>query len=99
MYKRQVQDWDRGIIVGRRSFGKGLVQRPIELPDGSMIRSTIARYYTCLLYTSNTLAQKIKEAINTSFLNTETGIYAGGTQTELAMPLYWGCLLYTSRCV
>ena len=41
-----VQDWDRGIIVGRRSFGKGLVQRPIDLPDGSMIRLTIARYYT-----------------------------------------------------
>ena len=41
-----VQDWDRGIIVGRRSFGKGLVQRPFEWPDGSMIRLTIARYYT-----------------------------------------------------
>ena len=41
-----VQDWDRGIIVGRRSFGKGLVQKPIFLPDGSMIRLTIARYYT-----------------------------------------------------
>ncbi|KAA6320919.1 Carboxy-terminal processing protease CtpB, partial [termite gut metagenome] len=41
-----VQDWDRGVIVGRRSFGKGLVQRPIDLPDGSMIWLTIARYYT-----------------------------------------------------
>ncbi len=41
-----VQDWDRGIVVGRRSFGKGLVQRPIDLPDGSMIRLTVARYYT-----------------------------------------------------
>ncbi len=41
-----IQDWDRGVIVGRRSFGKGLVQRPIDLPDGSMIRLTIARYYT-----------------------------------------------------
>ena len=41
-----IQDWDRGVIVGRRSFGKGLVQRPFELPDGSMIRLTIARYYT-----------------------------------------------------
>lgn len=41
-----IQDWDRGIVVGRRSFGKGLVQRPIDLPDGSMIRLTIARYYT-----------------------------------------------------
>jgi len=41
-----IQDWDRGLIVGRRTFGKGLVQRPIPLPDGSMIRLTTARYYT-----------------------------------------------------
>ena len=41
-----VQDWDRGTIVGRRTFGKGLVQRPIELLDGSSIRLTVARYYT-----------------------------------------------------
>jgi carboxyl-terminal processing protease len=41
-----IQDWDRGLIVGRRTFGKGLVQRPVPLPDGSMIRLTTARYYT-----------------------------------------------------
>lgn len=41
-----VQDWDRGKVIGRRTFGKGLVQRPIDLPDGSMIRLTVARYYT-----------------------------------------------------
>lgn len=41
-----IQDWDRGLVVGRRSFGKGLVQRPLDLPDGSMIRLTTARYYT-----------------------------------------------------
>ena len=41
-----VQDWDRGMVVGRRTFGKGLVQRPVDLPDGSMIRLTVARYYT-----------------------------------------------------
>lgn len=41
-----IQDWDRGIVVGRRTFGKGLVQRPIDLPDGSMIRLTVSRYYT-----------------------------------------------------
>ncbi|MBR6981498.1 MAG: S41 family peptidase [Prevotella sp.] len=40
------QDQDRGVIVGRRTFGKGLVQRPIEFDDGSMIRLTIAHYYT-----------------------------------------------------
>ncbi|MDR2765605.1 MAG: S41 family peptidase [Tannerella sp.] len=41
-----VQDWDRGVIIGRRTFGKGLVQKPIPLPDGSLIRLTVARYYT-----------------------------------------------------
>jgi carboxyl-terminal processing protease len=41
-----MQDWDRGIIMGRRTFGKGLVQNGFNLTDGSMIRLTIARYYT-----------------------------------------------------
>ncbi len=41
-----VQDWDRGVIIGRRSFGKGLVQNGFSLPDGSEIRLTVARYYT-----------------------------------------------------
>ncbi|MBQ0073568.1 MAG: S41 family peptidase [Prevotella sp.] len=41
-----IQDQDRGVVVGRRTFGKGLVQRPVDLPDGSMIRLTVAHYYT-----------------------------------------------------
>ncbi len=41
-----IQDWDRGLVMGRRSFGKGLVQRPIPLPDGSSVRLTIQKYYT-----------------------------------------------------
>lgn len=41
-----IQDWDRGVIVGRRSYGKGLVQRPVPFPDGSMMRLTVAHYYT-----------------------------------------------------
>lgn len=41
-----LQYWDRALLVGRRSFGKGLVQRPFFLPDGSVIRLTIARYFT-----------------------------------------------------
>ncbi len=41
-----VQDWDRALIIGRRSFGKGLVQRPYNLPDGSVMRLTTAHYYT-----------------------------------------------------
>jgi len=41
-----IQDWDRGVIIGRRTFGKGLVQNGFFLTDGSQIRLTIARYYT-----------------------------------------------------
>ncbi len=41
-----IQDWDRGLLIGRRTFGKGLVQNQFNLPDGSAMRLTIARYYT-----------------------------------------------------
>ena len=41
-----IQDNDRGTVIGRRSFGKGLVQQPIEFKDGSIVRLTVARYYT-----------------------------------------------------
>ena len=41
-----VQDWDRAVIVGRKSFGKGLVQQPFTLSDGSLVRLTVAKYYT-----------------------------------------------------
>jgi carboxyl-terminal processing protease len=46
IFSGSIQDWDRGLIVGRRSFGKGLVQQPISLADGSEMRLTIARYFT-----------------------------------------------------
>ena len=46
IFSGAIQDNDRGVIVGRRSFGKGLVQQPIEFADGSLIHLTIARYYT-----------------------------------------------------
>jgi carboxyl-terminal processing protease len=46
IFSGAMQDWDEGILIGRRSFGKGLVQRPFYLMDGSLIRLTIARYYT-----------------------------------------------------
>jgi carboxyl-terminal processing protease len=46
IFSGAIQDWDRGIIMGRRTFGKGLVQNGFYLTDGSMIRLTIARYYT-----------------------------------------------------
>lgn len=46
IFSGAIQDNDRGVIVGRRSFGKGLVQRPFPFPDGSMVRLTTSRYYT-----------------------------------------------------
>jgi len=46
IFSGAIQDWDEGLLVGRRSYGKGLVQRPFHLMDGSLIRLTIARYYT-----------------------------------------------------
>jgi carboxyl-terminal processing protease len=41
-----IQDWDRGIIIGRRSFGKGLVQQEYPIGDGSSVRLTVAKYFT-----------------------------------------------------
>ncbi len=46
IFSGAMQDWDRAVVVGRRSFGKGLVQRPFEFEDGSMMRLTVSRYYT-----------------------------------------------------
>lgn len=56
-----IQDWDRGLIIGRRTYGKGLVQRPFDLIDGSQIRLTMARYYT----PSGRFIQKPYEDIDT----------------------------------
>lgn len=57
-----VQDWDRGIIIGRRSFGKGLVQQEYPLGDGSSVRLTVAKYYT----PSGRSIQRPYEAANTN---------------------------------
>lgn len=46
IFSGAMQDWDRAVVVGRRTFAKGLVQRPIRLNDGSMIKLTVARYHT-----------------------------------------------------
>ena len=68
-----VQDWDRGVVVGRRTFGKGLVQRQIPLPDGTMIRLTVAKYYTP---TGRSIQKPYEEgnieAYNQDFLNRYT---------------------------
>ncbi len=60
-----IQDWDRGLIVGRRSFGKGLVQKPYDFSDSSMMRLTIQRYYT----PSGRCIQKPYEEYNDDFSN------------------------------
>jgi carboxyl-terminal processing protease len=71
-----IQDWDRGIIVGRRSFGKGLVQRPFELPDSSQVRLTTARYHTpsgrCIQMSYAEGADKYYEAFRNRFKHGES---------------------------
>ncbi len=70
-----VQDWDRGVIVGRRTFGKGLVQGQIPLPDGSLLRLTTARYYTpsgrCIQKPYKNRADKYERDIQTRVKNGE----------------------------
>lgn len=70
-----VQDWDRGLIIGRRSFGKGLVQRPFPLLDGSMIRLTTARYHTptgrCIQKPYNEGTEKYFKDLTQRFKNGE----------------------------
>jgi carboxyl-terminal processing protease len=69
-----IQDWDRGIIVGRRSFGKGLVQRPLRLPDSSIVRLTVARYYT----PTGRLIQKPYDMTKTEYDNDIINRYNNG---------------------
>lgn len=69
-----VQDNDRGIIIGRRSFGKGLVQDQLQLPDGSAIRLTIARYYT----PTGRCIQKPYSDDKTQYYNEEYDRYENG---------------------
>jgi carboxyl-terminal processing protease len=70
-----VQDWDRGTILGRTSFGKGLVQEQYELPDGSGLRLTVARYYTpsgrCIQRPYNKGADEYYNEINERYLKGE----------------------------
>ncbi len=70
-----VQDWDRGIIVGRRSFGKGLVQRMFALSDGSQLRLTTARYFTpsgrCIQRPYDEGSDAYRQDVNNRFLHGE----------------------------
>ena len=75
-----IQDWDRGLVVGRRTFGKGLVQRPIPFPDGSMIRLTVAHYYTPSGRNIQMHADSVKhdDSLRTETLRLGRTIYGGG---------------------
>ena len=58
-----IQDHDRGVVIGRRSFGKGLVQRPFNLPDGSQISITTSRYHTIQVVANNVLMTKVSKTM------------------------------------
>lgn len=73
-----IQDWDRGVIVGRRSYGKGLVQQQFDMGDGSALRLTIARYYTPSGRSIQRPYNKGKEAYETDFENR----FANGSLTS-----------------
>ena len=96
-----MQDWDRGVIVGRRSFGKGLVQRPVMLPDGSAVRLTVSRYYTpsgrCIQKSYEEGVDAYRQEKSTRF---QTGELTNMDSIHPADTVkYYTCLLYTSRCV
>lgn len=85
-----LQDWDRATIIGRRTFGKGLVQEPFMLGDGSELRLTIARYYTPLGRSIQKPYNKGREAYNDEvierFHNGEA--LHGDTSTVHTGPVY-----------
>jgi carboxyl-terminal processing protease len=95
-----LQDWDRASIVGRRTFGKGLVQEPFELNDGSELRLTIARYYTPLGRSIQKPYNKGREAYNEEVFNRyhdgevihgdTTGVHAGPVYHTPAGRLVYG---------
>lgn len=70
-----LQDWDRAVIVGRRTFGKGLVQRDFRLPDGSEVRLTVARYHTP---SGRVLQTPYEEGNRESYYNKSRERYARG---------------------
>lgn len=92
-----IQDHGRGVIVGRRTFGKGLVQRPIDLPDKSMIRLTVSHYYTpsgrCIQkpYVKGQRADYAKDVTNrlkSGELTNEDSVHAdGGIMPDIYVPL------------
>jgi carboxyl-terminal processing protease len=74
-----VQDWDRGVVIGRRSFGKGLVQEPYILKDGSELRLTVARYYTP---TGRSIQKPYKNRSKKEYADEEDKRFEHGTLTR-----------------
>lgn len=107
-----IQDWDRGLVVGRRSYGKGLVQRPIPFPDGSMMRLTVAHYFTpagrniqkpYVMGDQKSYALDILDRFNRGELMHEDSVkYDESTRTEtlvLKRPIYGGGGIYPDKFV
>ena len=88
-----VQDWDRGVIIGRRSFGKGLVQKPLSLGDGSAIRLTTQKYYT----PSGRCIQKPYEEGNEAYRNERLERFEKGELTSLDSIAFPDSLRFLTR--
>lgn len=74
-----VQDWDRGVVIGRRSFGKGLVQEPYILKDGSELRLTVARYF---IPTGRSIQKPYKGKTKKEYANDEDKRFEQGNLTQ-----------------
>jgi carboxyl-terminal processing protease len=85
-----LQDWDRATIIGRRTFGKGLVQEPFQLSDGSELRLTIARYYTPLGRSIQKPYDKGRDAYNGEVLQRfhDGEVIHGDTSTNHSGPIF-----------
>lgn len=88
-----VQDWDRGLLVGRRTFGKGLVQKPFTLSDGSQVRLTVANYYT----PSGRFIQKPYEDGSSGYRKELTERLRRGELTDSLKAQYEDSLAYTTE--
>lgn len=93
-----IQDWDRGVIIGRRSFGKGLVQRQIPLSDGSAVRITVAHYHTP---TGRVIQRPYKNGEQEQYyqdfadlVNSGNDTIAAGTSTQTYKTLVKGRTVY-----